>query len=739
MDRNHEDNQLIASQAGGLPTMPTMPAMPLHTITVGGSMGRDASHLSMLQTIWRRRLIVLVTLLLAAIGSYVYIQTATPIYESSSRLYVQPSNPKIMGPEDPGTVKANLNTECSLIRSGPILAEAIESPGIKTLRTFSDKPSPVGELARGLTVTAGKDDDTINIAFETPYAEDAQQIVNAVVSSYIGSQSTRRKNTASEVLKILQKEKVRRDGDLEENLKAMLDFKQLHPELGFQGDKGNIIVQRLERLSTALTEAELEVVEAKGLMEAVTAMKDDPAKIRQFFENKRAGGGVYVNTQDNEDTKLQSEISNLELRLRDVKRRYTATTPAELDIKAQIESIRQQLAQREAAVAGRHLAAVGQQYDSAVLKLKQIQDAYKSQIDQAQGLNKVAADFAKIQSNYEQTRKMVDGIDSRIKELNVTEDVGAMNITIMDPASRPDRPVKPNKAKLMALCLAAGLLLGVGLAMLREMINPRLTKPEQISSVLGVPVVGVLPLLKGKNDVKNRGQTILLSPVSQSSEAYRSIRTAITFGAPGGVRSILITSPAPGEGKSTLVSNLGIAMAQAGQKILIIDADFRQPQQHNIFGLANEVGLSNLLNNGEDFQPYIVKSGAVEGLDVITTGKAPQHPSELLNNVKFVQMMRKLSAQYDLILLDSPPVMVVTDSLVLAALSDMTMLVVRSDKTYRRMAEETRESLAGVGARIFGAVVNAVPAKKGRYPSRYYYGNAQSASASTEIVKTPQL
>jgi capsular exopolysaccharide synthesis family protein len=250
--------------------------------------------------------------------------------------------------------------------------------------------------------------------------------------------------------------------------------------------------------------------------------------------------------------------------------------------------------------------------------------------------------------------------------------------------------------------------------------------------------VGVVPLLKGKNTAAYLGLGILRSSCSQSAEAFRSIRTAITFGMPGGVRSILVTSPAPGDGKSTLVSNLGISMAQAGQKTLIIDADFRQPQQHAIFGVANEAGLSNLLNNGEDFGKYILKSGAVEGLDLITAGPAPSHPSELLNNAKFAQMIQKLSATYDLILLDSPPVMVVTDSLVLAALSDLTLLVVRAEKTHRRMAEETRDSLAGVGARVFGAVVNGVPASKGRYPMRYYYGNAPAAAGATEIVKTPQ-
>jgi len=732
MDNIPENNQLMVPLAAG-----GLAGAPLHTITVPGPDGRDARHPTFLHTLWRRRLIILVTLLLAAGGGYAYLQIATPIYESTSRLFLQSSTPKIMGTEDSGAAnKANLNTECALIGSGPVIAAALESPGIKTLRTFNGQPSAIEVLSKNLTVKVGKDDDIISVTFDTPYAADSQQVVNAIVESYINYKSSRKKSSASEVLTILQKEKIRRDGDLEANLKAMLDFKQKHAELGLQSDKGNIIVQRLERLSNALTEAELEAVEAKGLMEAVMAMKDDPAKIRQFFDNKRAAGGVYINTED-EDSKLQTELGNLQMQMADIKRHFTATSnPAVQEIESRIEDIKQRIAQRELAVAQRHVAAVQQQYEAATQKLKLVHDSYEEQLKDAQGLNKVQADYTMLQSNYEQTRKMVDILDGRIKELNITEDVGAMNITILEPAFKPDKPAKPNPLKTMAICLAAGLLLGVGLAMLRDLLNPRLIKPEQVSAVLGVPVVGVVPLLKGKNTPQYLGLGILRSSCSQSAEAFRSIRTAITFGMPGGVRSILVTSPAPGEGKSTLVSNLGIAMAQAGHKTLIIDADFRQPQQHAIFGVTNEMGLSNLLNNGEDFGKYIRNSGVVEGLDLVTSGPAPSHPSELLNNAKFAQMIQKLSATYDLILLDSPPVMAVTDSLVLAALSDLTLLVVRAGKTNRRMAEETRDCLAGVGARVFGAVVNGVPARKGRYPMRYYYGNNPASAGNTEIVKT---
>ncbi len=736
LERVPEDNQLTVPPEGRLATA------PLQTITVPPPGERDATHPSFLQVLWRRKLIILVMLLVGAGGGYAFIRTSTPIYRSSARLYVQANNPKIMANEDTGAAKSNLNTECTVIGSGPILSAVLEDPVIKSLRTFGG-PSAVTALSEGLSVSVGKNDDIITVSFETPYKEDAPLVVKAVVDAYINYQSSRKKDSAGEVRTILENEKFRRDADLEEGLKALLDFKQKHPELGMQGDKGNIIVQRLERLSTALTEAELEVVEATGLRDAVMAMKDDPAKIRQFFDNRRSAGGIYINTQD-EDAKLQADLANLELQLREIKRHFTAnaSNPAVQEVEERIKAVKEQIAKRDVAIVQRNVAAVEEQYRAATQKSAQLQDAYNKQIAQATGLNQVAADYTKLQSKYEQTRKMVDLLDSRIKEMKVTENVRAMNINRLETASMPGSPVKPDVTRAMGISVALGLLLGVALAFLRERMNPRLSSPEQVSAVLGVPVVGVLPLLKGKGDAKTKGQGILQFPFSQSAEAVRSIRTAITFGMPGGVRSILVTSPGPGDGKSTLVSNLGIAMAQAGQKTLIIDADFRQPQQHNIFGLASDVGLSDMLKNGQDIQKYILKSGVVDGLDIIVTGLIPSHPSEVLNNAKFPQMIQKLSALYDMILLDSPPMMAVTDSLVLAALSDLTLLVVRSEKTDRRMAAGTRESLAGVGARVFGAVVNGLPARKGKYAMRYYhgygYGYGQTAATTTEIVKADQ-
>jgi capsular exopolysaccharide synthesis family protein len=277
--------------------------------------------------------------------------------------------------------------------------------------------------------------------------------------------------------------------------------------------------------------------------------------------------------------------------------------------------------------------------------------------------------------------------------------------------------------------LILGLLFGLGIAIIRERLDWRLRSAEEISTILATPVLGVVPSMSGngKKDTGNKGQKVHLEPKSSVAEAYRSIRTAVFFGVPKGqARTILVTSPAPNDGKTTMVSNLAIAMAQAGQKTLIVDADFRKPMQHNIFGFANEVekGLSSILS-GQISLDNAIRSCPTDGLFLLTSGPEIPNPSELLNSEAFSNLLKELTHRYDRVIIDSPPITSVADSQILAAICDITILVIRAEKSTRKMAQQAKEALAGIGARLLGAVVNDVSPRHSRYGyySHYnYYG-----------------
>jgi capsular exopolysaccharide synthesis family protein len=744
----------------------------------------DPGRRSVMQIVWSRRLIVLITMLVLTAGSFAYVQLATPIYMSGARMQVQQEVPKALAPDEvtgQTDSRTRLYTECEIIRSTQVLNDALQSPGIADLATFKSEPKKSLEyLIKHVTATVGKQDDLVTVTFESEFSEDVPRIVAAIVNAYMSFQSHNRQDTARAVLTILDREKSVRDGILNGSLQAMLNFRKEHSEIGFGGDKGNIIVQRLERLSNALTEAELTLVEAKADHDALAAIQgglsevspttapsgaattgpattrpaatsapaahvratsgpattgpagdasrkegDKAAQIRRFFEAKRAGGKFYIGGQD-ESSRLQGELNDLQLKLEALKRDYPASNPAVQTVESSIKTISQQIIERENQAASMEVAMVEQDYQSAQDRMVYVASAYGKQLKEAQRLNQTMTEYAPLESAYDQSKKLVEAIDNQLRQLNMTQDVGAINIRLIEPCSKPEKPYKPDKLRVVGICCGLGLLLGLGLAMLWDWRDPRLIGAEQMSAAVGVPVMAMLPELKTKRGqvAADFGRSVLEFPRSPVAEGYRGLRTSLILGmADAKAKTLLVTSPGSQEGKSTLISNLAVAMAQAGQRTLVLDADFRHPKQHEIFKVSNESGLSTLLQNGQDFEKAVLPSGQA-GLDILPAGPTPSQPSELLGGRAFLEMIRKLGERYDLVLIDSPPVTAVADSLILSARSDVTLLVLRAEHSHRNLAEETRKSLAGVGANVCGVVVNGVSAKKLR---RNYYTDYSAA------------
>jgi capsular exopolysaccharide synthesis family protein len=221
-------------------------------------------------------------------------------------------------------------------------------------------------------------------------------------------------------------------------------------------------------------------------------------------------------------------------------------------------------------------------------------------------------------------------------------------------------------------------------------------------------VLGSIPHFPGATSPEALGWAVHLDPTSSAAEAYRAVRTSLQFGvADGEARTVVVTSPSPRDGKSTLTSNLAIALAKAGKTVLIIDSDFRLPTQHRIFGVSNEIGFASVLEAGEVVDRAI-KRTTIEGLHVMPAGPAAQSPSELLNSSAMAEMLDVLGRQYDHIVIDTPPVSKVDDARIVAASCDATLLVVRADKANRKLVEEARDRLSAVGARILGVVLNDI-------------------------------
>ncbi len=374
------------------------------------------------------------------------------------------------------------------------------------------------------------------------------------------------------------------------------------------------------------------------------------------------------------------------------------------------------------------------QWIAAQAKVREFQEIYKQQQAKALALNSRMAQHQKLEDDIDRTTKIVDLLDSRIKELNVNEDAGPLNISILEVARPEEKPAFPRKTLTMALALLVGLILGTGGALLHEALDHRLRSADEVTELLGLPVLGIIPSIRDNDSVL--GETLLTSaPNSEVSEAYRSFRTALQFGLPDrSAKMILITSPTPGDGKSTTASNLAVALAQADRKTLLIDADLRKPTQHKNFKLLGVKGISDVLVKGYPIDQAIQRT-QIEGLDLLACGSIPSNPSEIINSHAFHSLLMQMEGKYDQIIVDSPPVLPVADARILGALCDITVLVLRSEKSTRRGSRHCCELLANVRAKVIGVVMNDVSRTRTNgygysYYSGYYsyYGNSESGS-----------
>lgn len=778
--------------------------------------------LGLLQIALRHRWVILLATGISLAAAFAYVLKATPIYRSSSRLYVEQEGPKIINDNEGVMTRSGnyLYTQGELITSTPIVADMADEPDIRYLRTFANVDNIVAYVKKSVKITVGRRDDIITVSFDSPYPSEAARLVNALVDSYIRYNSTRKRTTASEVLSILQKEKTKRDKELSDKFAELLEFTSKNGIISFDTKGGNVVIERLSRLSSALTDAQLMALNAKADFEAVKSMADEPSKVRQFaLASTGASVGVFA---DDRESQLHSELRNCEAEYSNATYHCTEDHPSVQAIKVKIDRIKQELNDQARGFADAYVEVMRLRWLAATEREDELQVSFDTQREASQELGVRAAEYSALQSELNRAERICEILDNRIKELNVTEDVGALNISILEVARPADAPSRPQKARILSLALMLGLIFGCGLAFLREWLDYRLRSAEEISAVLGVPVLGIVPtisrsrrivfsrwqeawlklrgscveaswrmrsragsllswrkvpaekpsLLAGaaahrdkrtialcgastvgkdvpwsrpcavnggkaaleQQRIVSYGQIVHHKPKSVVAEAYRTIRTAVFFGSPKEkAKIILVTSPEPGDGKSTLVSNLAIAMAQAGQKTLVVDADFRRPMQNRIFEVNERKGLSGVLV-GRQVIETAVQSGPLSGLDILACGPEVPNPSELLNSDALAETLKSLSKQYDRVIIDSPPVGPVADAQILAAFCDAVLLVLRAEKSTRRHSRQARDSLLGVGAHILGVVVNDVRHKHGKYgyysayayyDSYGYYGKRQ--------------
>jgi capsular exopolysaccharide synthesis family protein len=295
----------------------------------------------------------------------------------------------------------------------------------------------------------------------------------------------------------------------------------------------------------------------------------------------------------------------------------------------------------------------------------------------------------------------------------------ALQVSLVEPALRPTEPIRPRTELNVTLALIIGLLLGVGLAVLRDFLDRSIKTPEELETAIGIPVVGTIPPFKASK----QPIPVAEQPRTAAAEAFRKLRTNFAFlGVDRQSLCCVITSPAATDGKSTVVANLAVALAQAGQRVVIVDADLRRPTLHRLFGLQQRVGATTVLLDRAGLHDAVQYLGP-DMPAVLTSGQLPPNPAELLGSKRMEDLLASLRSAYEVVLVDCAPVLPVTDPMVVSRFADGILLIARAGATTRDQVQAARAVSSKAGAKLFGAVLNATSVGEGDQSTYYaYYG-----------------
>ncbi len=576
---------------------------------------------------------------------------------------------------------------------------------IRDLRSFKDsESSPLATIRDGADVTVGKKDDALTVGYESPFKNEASIIVNAIVRAFIKYQTLPKQSNINDVFEHHLAEKQKIEAELNAVTEKMGEVEQKYGILSSNSEE-NFAYRQFMLLAQQLAAAHTATLQAKVDYDEAARALPDPRLI-----GARPNASSAISAQD--EQVLRAELLAYQNKLEDVQARYLPDHPAVKAIQAKADQ-----------AAANYAEAVRRRF----VRTKSTEDDLAMQVEQqkkrANEVNSQAASYGRLKDEATRLRHLIDTLDTRIHGIDLQQSGPAVDIDFFDPADASSvRKSHPSKSRALAMALALGLVIGCGTALLRDWADDRLHTADEIKSSLGMPLLGAVPHMPKGIDPIVAGQTSAREPSSEVAEAYRAVRTALYFGAPKDrSKTVLITSPSSGDGKSTSAANLACVMAHSGKKILLIDADLRSPSLDALFELSdNRVGLSSLLNGQGTWERAIQPSG-VSGLDVLPSGPMPRNPSEMLNSPMFCELLELLAEKYDQILIDSPPVMGLADARIIAASCDLTLLVLRADKSTRKLAMLARDGLVGVGANVLGVIVTDVARRsEGAYGSGYH-------------------
>jgi len=607
------------------------------------------------------------------------------------------------------------------------------------------KPAILGAFLGSLSVKRVPNSRLIEVSFDAQDPQLAAQVVNAHLQNYIESNFRSKYDATTQASNWLSSELEELRIKVEKSEDARLAYEREN-QIWQIDEKQDITTQKLGDLSKAVTDAQTELAEKEALYRMATSGNVDAMP---------AARDSAV-TQD-----LLKRKADLDEEYAEAVNQYGPNFPKVQRLIDQQKEVNDDLEKARKTVAD----GVIQDYNTAQSHVALLQEALDKQKAEANDLAEKLVQYNILQHDAESNKQLYDGLLQKLKEAGITAGLRSSNIRVVDPALAPTSPSRPQKARNILLAFLIGLVGGVGLAIFREYLDNTVKSPDDIESLTGLPSLAVVPALPGLNgnhgklarlagdtarQVGSGPRVELLSyvqPKSQISEAFRALRTSLLLSqAEHPPQVILVTSALPREGKTTAAVNLGVTLAQLGDRTLLMDSDLRKPGIRRALNLTvgKDSGLSSYLAGVCTLDDILIPHPTINNLTALTTGPIPPSPADLLSSHRMREALAELRRRFKFIVIDSPPIMAATDAVVLSSLTDGVLLVVRSGETPKEAFTRTRDLLSAVKSRLLGVVLNAVDSSAPDYyysyryyPYAYGYGYGEDVRKGSELSAGP--
>lgn len=604
-------------------------------------------------------------------------------------------------PPEPGALARAMAMPRQLLhrwRSAPV-AE-VEAPAQDET---VDESAAIGAFLGGLEIMPVKGTRLVEVVYSSTDPEYAAKAANTLAREYVQQNLDLKLANTNNTVDWLKDEIEKQRNKVEQAERAMANYQEGQNAMSLD-DRQNIVVARLNALNEAVTRAKTTRLQKESLYRQMAGLNPGSEGIDAF----------PVVAQNGTVNDVKQQIAALKADRARLLQSRTENHPDVQKVNLQLENATARMRTETARV----LESIANDYRAAEAEEKSLAQSLEEQKRQAIDLNRKNISFSILQREAEGERNVYNALLQQHKELSVVGNSRANNIQIMDLAEVPGGPFTPNHGRDWLMAIVLGLALGVALAYAVEYLDDSVKTPDDLTRRLKLPLLGLVPAVGGDS------VPVLTNPVPHDfGEAYRSLRTSLVFtsGAEG-KRLIGVTSTQPLEGKTTTACNLAVALALGGARVMLIDADMRRPGLHRTMGLRNEVGLSHVLT-GQARMREAVQRTSEPNLFVMTAGRIPPNPSELLSSARMQNLVASLKeGPFDWVIIDTPPVLAVTDAVIVAPYVSGMVFVIGAEMTRRTHAERAIATLQSGQPNVVGAVLNRVDLSRNKYYYSRYYG-----------------